>query len=80
MRTGLTVVWGARCPDCHLSILDPQESRKEVLRALRRAHEEHHQTGGPVDIDHWQGCLKTWELSEVKVTPPVGETVHHPFR
>lgn len=79
MRPGLQVIWGARCTCCGLAIDPATDSRRSALRALRAKHEQRDGTG-PVDIDRWNGCLPDWELSEIKVTPPVGETVHRPFR
>jgi hypothetical protein len=58
--------------------MEPEESRPKALAALRVAHERLAGVEG-ADIDHWQDCLESWELVEVKVTAPVGETRHHPF-
>jgi hypothetical protein len=79
VRTGLQTIWGAQCRGCGLAIDPAVEGRKQAIRVLRAKHEEHHGSGR-VDLDHWNGCLQTWELYEIRVTPPVGEKVHRPFK
>lgn len=76
MIVGLETIWGARCNLCDLAVAEPQTCEADAIESLRRAHAEKYRAPGATAFI----CQIGWFTSEVKVTPPVGETRHYPFK
>lgn len=76
MIVGLDTIWGARCNLCDLAVAEPQTCEADALERLRQAHAGRQGVPGARAFV----CQPGWFTSEVKVTPPVGETRHYPFK
>lgn len=60
-------VWGAQCPICHKTTREPYDTAFEAVSDLCGQH------------SHERPCMYSWELSKVKVNPPVGVWTTTPF-